>query len=342
MPPAITSSSPRSTRIRENQRRSRQRKREYLALLESRLSRCRSEGVSASHAVQQAALRVKRENAALKELLRSCGVADHVIEHTIAQHGLGGGADAGGEADGDENRNDRPRDAGCGGTDESYKSPGSEASGTSCCGLNDPEACAPGKARGCAPFGLSIPFTTTERASICSSLSCEDAYRIIKQILQKKSGPADSSKLFEIALELYPGFREADIEGDGCRVKDDVFCDVLERLNVVGGSVTGSTGFARESAIHSPISDPGCMQPVSDARIPTVADRIETYTTGEMVPMDEFGLGVPGMTPLSMAVSSPTGLQTTMAINQMPLGIPPMGYSNLNPQDSNHPYTTHI
>ncbi|QUC22581.1 uncharacterized protein UV8b_06822 [Ustilaginoidea virens] len=75
-------------RIRDNQRRSRARRREYLQELEQRLRVCELQGVEASAEVQMAARRVANENRQLRELLNRCGVSEEVIAHFL-QGGTG-------------------------------------------------------------------------------------------------------------------------------------------------------------------------------------------------------------------------------------------------------------
>ncbi|KAI8710507.1 hypothetical protein NCS52_01567800 [Fusarium sp. LHS14.1] len=66
-------------RIRENQRRSRARKREYLQELEQRLRVYELQGVEASSEVQQVARRVAEENGQLRGLLNRHGITDEYI-----------------------------------------------------------------------------------------------------------------------------------------------------------------------------------------------------------------------------------------------------------------------
>ncbi|KFA80573.1 hypothetical protein S40288_09476 [Stachybotrys chartarum IBT 40288] len=70
-------------RIRDNQRRSRARRREYLQELEQRLRLCELQGIEASAEVQLAARRVAGENKQLRELLNKCGIGDEHIEQYI-------------------------------------------------------------------------------------------------------------------------------------------------------------------------------------------------------------------------------------------------------------------
>ncbi|KAK2590542.1 hypothetical protein QQS21_011775 [Conoideocrella luteorostrata] len=70
-------------RIRDNQRRSRARRREYLQDLEQRLRACEVQGVEASTEVQTAARRVAEENRLLRELLHKCGATDEYIAHYL-------------------------------------------------------------------------------------------------------------------------------------------------------------------------------------------------------------------------------------------------------------------
>ncbi|KAH7411085.1 hypothetical protein BKA64DRAFT_373065 [Cadophora sp. MPI-SDFR-AT-0126] len=67
-------------RIRDNQRRSRARRKEYLQELESRLRQCELQGVEASSEIQTAARRVAEENKKLRALLAQQGVRDESIE----------------------------------------------------------------------------------------------------------------------------------------------------------------------------------------------------------------------------------------------------------------------
>ncbi|KAL1755224.1 hypothetical protein FB107DRAFT_275076 [Schizophyllum commune] len=68
-----------AARVRENQRRSRARKREYVASLEERLRRCQAEGAERNEMIQAAARKVAAENRALRELLREKGVDENEI-----------------------------------------------------------------------------------------------------------------------------------------------------------------------------------------------------------------------------------------------------------------------
>lgn len=67
-------------RIRDNQRRSRARRKEYLQELEARLRQCELQGIEASAEIQQAARKVADENKKLRSLLAQHGVADDNIE----------------------------------------------------------------------------------------------------------------------------------------------------------------------------------------------------------------------------------------------------------------------
>lgn len=86
-------------RIRDNQRRSRARRKEYLQELEARLRQCELQGIEASAEIQLAARRVADENKKLRMLLNQNGVGDDNIEaylqsmaspDTIMGQGFGG------------------------------------------------------------------------------------------------------------------------------------------------------------------------------------------------------------------------------------------------------------
>lgn len=66
-------------RIRDNQRRSRARRKEYLQELETKLRHCEQMGVEASAEIQSAARRVLEENKRLRALLRERGVSESEI-----------------------------------------------------------------------------------------------------------------------------------------------------------------------------------------------------------------------------------------------------------------------
>ena len=67
-------------RIRDNQRRSRARRKEYLQELEARLRQCELQGIEASAEIQLAARRVADENRKLRILLGQHGVGDDIVE----------------------------------------------------------------------------------------------------------------------------------------------------------------------------------------------------------------------------------------------------------------------
>lgn len=73
-------------RIRDNQRRSRARRREYLQELEQRLRACELQGIEASTEVQIAARRVADENTKLRELLHKHGVTDEYIAQYLQEN----------------------------------------------------------------------------------------------------------------------------------------------------------------------------------------------------------------------------------------------------------------
>ncbi|CAD6448655.1 96eb81aa-d077-4198-b423-25604dd818c4 [Sclerotinia trifoliorum] len=67
-------------RIRDNQRRSRARRKEYLQELEARLRQCELQGIEASSEIQMAARRVADENKKLRSLLAQQGVGSDIVE----------------------------------------------------------------------------------------------------------------------------------------------------------------------------------------------------------------------------------------------------------------------
>jgi len=67
-------------RIRDNQRRSRARRKEYLQELEARLRQCELQGIEASAEIQVAARKVADENKRLRGLLAQHGIGDDSIE----------------------------------------------------------------------------------------------------------------------------------------------------------------------------------------------------------------------------------------------------------------------
>jgi len=67
-------------RIRDNQRRSRARRKEYLQELEARLRQCELQGIEASAEIQVAARKVADENKKLRGLLAQHGIGDDSIE----------------------------------------------------------------------------------------------------------------------------------------------------------------------------------------------------------------------------------------------------------------------
>lgn len=76
-----TSSDP--TRTRDNQRRSRARRKEYLESLEVKYRECQRLGVEASMQLQTAARRVVEENKRLRQMLNQLGVTDDQITQTV-------------------------------------------------------------------------------------------------------------------------------------------------------------------------------------------------------------------------------------------------------------------
>ncbi|KAG6006413.1 hypothetical protein E4U21_007079 [Claviceps maximensis] len=85
-------------RIRDNQRRSRARRREYMQELEQKLRACELQGVEASTEVQIAARRVADENVKLRELLHKHGATDEYIAQYLQEY-AGQKADCSSELD---------------------------------------------------------------------------------------------------------------------------------------------------------------------------------------------------------------------------------------------------
>jgi hypothetical protein len=84
-----------TTRIRDNQRRSRARRKEYVEELEKRLRNFERYGVSANVEIQRAARKVAGENLLLRELLRHHGVADSEIEEYVRDCAVSGPGSSG-------------------------------------------------------------------------------------------------------------------------------------------------------------------------------------------------------------------------------------------------------
>ncbi|KAF3479878.1 uncharacterized protein GIQ15_06854 [Arthroderma uncinatum] len=72
-----------ASRVRENQRRSRARRKEYIQDLETRLQRYERHGVDVTIEVQAAARKVARQNAMLRSLLNSFGLSDSKIDEYL-------------------------------------------------------------------------------------------------------------------------------------------------------------------------------------------------------------------------------------------------------------------
>ncbi|KAF2687102.1 hypothetical protein K458DRAFT_185816 [Lentithecium fluviatile CBS 122367] len=74
---------PASTRIRDNQRRSRAQRKEFLENLQQRVQEYERRGIAATVEVQQAAQAVARENAALRRLLARHGILREEIDREL-------------------------------------------------------------------------------------------------------------------------------------------------------------------------------------------------------------------------------------------------------------------
>ena len=80
-----------SARIRDNQRRSRARRKEYIQELEQRLQQFETLGVEATREVQLAGRKVAAENAALRSLLRTRGITDEEVWEYVEAHASNSG-----------------------------------------------------------------------------------------------------------------------------------------------------------------------------------------------------------------------------------------------------------
>ncbi|GKZ24728.1 hypothetical protein AbraIFM66951_011855 [Aspergillus brasiliensis] len=75
-----------SVRIRDNQRRSRARRKEYIHDLEQRLQKYQTEGIRATREVQEAGRKVAVENSLLRSLLILHGVSDQEVQEYLKAH----------------------------------------------------------------------------------------------------------------------------------------------------------------------------------------------------------------------------------------------------------------
>lgn len=75
-----------SVRIRDNQRRSRARRKEYIQDLEQRLHKFQTEGIHATREVQEAGRKVAVENSLLRSLLILHGVSDQRVQEYLRAH----------------------------------------------------------------------------------------------------------------------------------------------------------------------------------------------------------------------------------------------------------------
>lgn len=75
-----------SVRIRDNQRRSRARRKEYTQDLEQRLQKFQIEGIKATREVQEAGRKVAIENSLLRSLLIQHGVSDEKVQEYLRVH----------------------------------------------------------------------------------------------------------------------------------------------------------------------------------------------------------------------------------------------------------------
>ncbi|KAL7275257.1 hypothetical protein RUND412_001802 [Rhizina undulata] len=82
---ASPSLDPRLTRIRNNQRRSRARRKEYLEGLEERWKKCQEMGVQANVDLQKAARKVIEENRLLRSILRESGMPDDLVDSRLKE-----------------------------------------------------------------------------------------------------------------------------------------------------------------------------------------------------------------------------------------------------------------
>ena len=78
-----------ATRIRDNQRRSRARHKEYVRDLEQRVERFEKQGVQATLEIQVAGRKVAEENKLLRALLRSRGVTEAEVEEYLRDNNAG-------------------------------------------------------------------------------------------------------------------------------------------------------------------------------------------------------------------------------------------------------------
>lgn len=77
----------RASRVRDNKRRHRARRKEYVLDLERKLAETHKQGVQATREVQLAAQRVARENARLRDLLSKIGYTDKAIDAWVRKDG---------------------------------------------------------------------------------------------------------------------------------------------------------------------------------------------------------------------------------------------------------------
>lgn len=246
-----------AARVRDNQRRSRARRQEYLHELEARVRKCQEDGVQANMELQVAARRVVEENRLLHALLQDMGLQQQDVDARLA--GLrgdveaaagGGGACAaapmpsgGAPAAAPVHVDARPEAAAAAELDLDALEPLLDLDFNAYLQLGEDEPPLPPTnplPTNLVPANPANPAIPSIEELFCcppgpgldvdrdSSTPCSVAYKLLRALNARQETERD---MFSLFLELWQGFSAAPPDDpEGCRVDDGVLFGVVQKM----------------------------------------------------------------------------------------------------------------
>lgn len=231
-------------RIRDNQRRSRARKQEYISELESKVSKCEASLKTANLDHIRTVQRLERENAKLRGLLTELQVSPEFVQQYVE-------ADAASETGSKiaiaPLRKESPKEAKA--TQKNMSSSSIPAVSRS--------PCCPGR-KSCHPAGSddvpdpvkqkpaesthSFQWGQSQTSLLLEALCCSEP-RATSTDLVEGTTPCSTAvsllqqyntqglDMWEIGARLLDGFRRGAQPGDGCRVQTQLLFDVLNEIS---------------------------------------------------------------------------------------------------------------
>ncbi|KAJ5713722.1 uncharacterized protein N7483_010903 [Penicillium malachiteum] len=221
--------SQRLARVRENQRKSRARKQEYVRELEQRIGACNEEAQQKDIENRLKIQKIEAENRHLRTLLRSLGVSSDLVQRYVQLASEGAAVDRkvaipaisrSKDINDSESTSQKATKSESSLTPEPLKTPASEAQEDPSPpheNITNPSLC------GCSTEE-QIANSWPSDDNLLNTTLCSIADDLVRQY------NARGTDIDEIRHRLWAGFRRGQ-SGDGCRVQNNILFQVLDEIS---------------------------------------------------------------------------------------------------------------